>query len=263
MCRCCVSAIFSARPKWSSALDKPAPHQTHTARRINRLAAVGNAKSYLEIGVQRGATFLDVRIPRKVGVDPVFAFPTAAHAKPGVEFHAMTSDAYFSHLPVKERFDLMFIDGLHTFEQTFRDFCNSLVHGHARTIWIIDDTVPIDIYSAQKIQAEALALRKQERRAESFAWHGDVYKVIFALHDFFPAFSYCTIATGGNPQTFAWMEKTSRTPKFNDLERISRMDYFEFTRHIDLMNPMSEADGLARVERFLRSVPPDSSGGLA
>lgn len=237
-------------------MDAPAKPLTHSARRINRLAEVARARSYLEVGVQSGATFLGVKVPRRVGVDPAFAFDTALHAGPDTQFYAMTSDAYFAALPLEERFDLFFIDGLHTFEQTLRDVHNAIVHGHAGSIWVIDDTVPLDIYSAHKIQKEAVAMRRQERRLENFAWHGDVYKVVFALHDFFPALSYCTICTGGNPQTFVWLEKSPRVPLFNDLERISRLDYFEFMRHIEIMNPMSEADGLARIERFLRSLGP-------
>lgn len=234
-------------------MDRPAKPLTHSARRINRLAEAVGARSYLEIGVQRGATFFDVQVPRRVGVDVAFGFDITRHVGPETQFHSMTSDAFFASLPLDERFDLIFIDGKHTFEQTLRDFHNSIVHGHAGSIWILDDTVPIDIYSAQKNQSEALALRRQERRQENFAWHGDVYKVVFVLHDFFPALSYCTISTGGNPQTFIWLEKCPREPLFDDLEHISRLDYFEFTRHIEIMNLVSEADGLARVERFLQS----------
>lgn len=232
--------------------DSPRP-LTHSARRINRLAEAMTARRYLEIGVQAGKTFHAVKIPHRVAVDPKFAFDTALYGGPHTQFHAVTSDAYFSQLSLDERFDIFFIDGLHTFEQALRDFQNAIVHGHAGSIWILDDTVPSDAYSAHKNQKEAVAMRRQEQRQENPAWHGDVYKVVFALHDFFPAFEYCTICTGGNPQTFVWLEKTSRKPLFNDLERISRLDYFEFTRHIEILNPMSEADGLARIERFLRS----------
>ncbi|MCC2658293.1 MAG: hypothetical protein K0Q76_3401 [Panacagrimonas sp.] len=234
-------------------MDDPARLLNHSARRINRLAEMAGAHRYLEVGVQAGATFHAVKIPRRVGVDPKFAFDTAQYAGADTQFHAMTSDAYFSQLSFDERFDIVFIDGLHTFEQALRDFHNAVVHGHADSIWIIDDTVPIDAYSAHRNQKEAVAVRRRERRQESAAWHGDVYKLVFALHDFFPAFDYCTICTGGNPQTLAWLEKNPRKPLFNDLERICRLDYFEFTRHMEILNPVSEAEGLARMERFFHS----------
>lgn len=231
--------------------DSPRP-LNHSARRINRLAQIMGARRYLEIGVHAGATFHAVQIPYRVAVDPKFAFDTAKYARPGTQFHTMTSDAYFSGLSLEERFDIVFIDGLHTFEQALRDFHNAIVHGHPGSIWILDDTVPLDAYSAHKNQKEAVTMRRQERRQENAAWHGDVYKLVFALHDFFPAFEYCTICTGGNPQTYVWLEKNPRTPLFNDFERISRLDYFELSRHIETLNPMSESDGLARIERFLQ-----------
>jgi hypothetical protein len=134
------------------------------------------------------------------------------------------------------------------------------MHGHANTIWVIDDTVPIDVYSAHRIQKEAVAVRSREQRQQNAAWHGDVYKLVFALHDFFPAFDYCTICTGGNPQTLAWLEKRPRKPLFNDLERICRLDYFEFTRHMESLNPVSESQGLARIEQFLDSRATASDG---
>jgi hypothetical protein len=244
-------------------MDAPAKPITHSARRINQLAGLSGAGRYLEIGVQAGATFLDVKVPHRVGVDPAFAFDTARHTGPDTQFHAQTSDSYFAELPLEACFDIVFLDGLHTFEQTLRDLHNAIAHGHRRTIWIIDDTVPVDIYSAHKVQKDAVTMRRQERRQENFAWHGDVYKVVFALHDFYPAFNYCTICTGGNPQTFTWVEKTARKPLFNDLERISRLDYFEFMRHLDILNPVSEAEGLDRIAHFLHARPSTtpSSGG--
>lgn len=235
--------------------DSPRP-PNHSARRINRLAGMMAARRYLEIGVHAGATFHAVTIPQRVGVDPKFAFDTSRFTRPDTRFHAMTSDAYFSRLSFDERFDIIFIDGLHTFEQTLRDFHNAIFHGHAWSIWILDDTIPVDAYSAHKQQKEAVAMRRQERRQDNAAWHGDVYKVVFALHDFFPAFEYCTICTGGNPQTYVWLEKTSRQPLFDDFERISRLDYFEFSRHPEILHPVSESDGLARIERFLQSRGP-------
>ena len=38
--------------------------------------------------------------------------------------------------------DLVYLDGLHTFEQTYRDLCNTLMHAHPATVILVDDTVP-------------------------------------------------------------------------------------------------------------------------
>lgn len=241
----------------TAAFIKPA------ARRINSLARAANAKSYLEIGVSRGATFFAVEIPRRVGVDPAFRFDARAKATGDTRLFEMTSDDWFVAHSRGETFDVIFLDGLHTFEQTFRDFCNSLAVAHDRTVWVIDDTVPSDIYSAWPDQKEAATVRR-----ESFArlsdnvtingklkggWHGDVFKVVFAIHDFFPTLSYCTIMTGGNPQTLVWRTpRTAFAPLFNSLEAISRLTFFDFRRRFDeAMQAVDEEEGLRRAGAFL------------
>ncbi|HET7247078.1 MAG TPA: class I SAM-dependent methyltransferase [Streptosporangiaceae bacterium] len=45
-------------------------------------------------------------------------------------FAEMTSDEFFAGLPTGKTYDLIFIDGLHTFEQAYRDLCNAIVHSH-------------------------------------------------------------------------------------------------------------------------------------
>jgi hypothetical protein len=226
---------------------------TPSAIRINQLAAACDATTYLEIGVQTGATFRDVNIPNKVAVDPVFRFDVGASAQPGSEFHEITSDDYFSKLHLQQKFDIIFLDGLHTFEQTFRDFCNSLHHCHERTIWVMDDTVPSDIYSAHKVQTEAVGRRVHElKNPKRRAWHGDVYKVMFAIYDFFPSISFCTLNTGPHKQSLLWPEKRKCTPLFNDLERISRLDYFDFLKFFKTLEPLPESEALERAVAHLR-----------
>ena len=87
------------------------------------------AESYLEIGVCGGKNFKDVRCKLKIGVDPTP--PDTKNVSPllttrsGVGYFSMTSDDYFE-LWAKQRFDVIFIDGLHTKEQAWKDFLNSL-----------------------------------------------------------------------------------------------------------------------------------------
>jgi hypothetical protein len=52
-------------------------------RRINRLAKLIDAQSYLEIGVASGETFFRVDCPRKVAVDPRFQFDVHLRANAG------------------------------------------------------------------------------------------------------------------------------------------------------------------------------------
>ena len=41
-----------------------------------------------------------------------------------------------------------FLDGLHTYGQTLRDFLSGQSLSHPRTVWLIDDTVPSDAIAA-------------------------------------------------------------------------------------------------------------------
>ena len=242
----------TAQPQFSCA--KPVPRATvenHSARRINVLAEKLGAKSYLEIGVYEGETFRAVRIERLVGVDKQFRFDTKTCDPDTTRLFQMTSDEYFVKEARNDIFDIIFVDALHTFEQCLRDCNNALMVSHARTVWVIDDTVPSDVYSAWPVAAEAVQRRK-EAGIESAAWHGDVYKVIFAIHDFFPLLSFATITTGGNPQTVVWREPRGNfKQRYGSLETISRLSWFEFRREFALLNPVEEEAGLQMVVRAL------------
>jgi len=221
-----------------------------SARRINAIARELGATRYLEIGVSRGRTFLAVNMPKKTAVDPRFRFDAAAIQTDGVRCHEMTSDEWFLEYAAGETFDIIFLDGMHTFEQIFRDFCNSLLLSHANTVWIIDDTVPGDIYSSCRDQKTATDLRRKEigRFAPDKnlgAWTGDVYKLTFAIHDFFPLLSYRTILRPGKPQMIVWRRRRSGfAPLFNNLATISQLTYFDFQQNLDLLQGDAEEDVL-------------------
>jgi Methyltransferase domain len=84
---------------------------------INTLIQKYNYKSYLEIGTQHGNCFREVKCEHKVCVDPSKDFDQLTHT--------MTSDNYFKQY--SDKFDIIFVDALHTEEQTIKDINNSLV----------------------------------------------------------------------------------------------------------------------------------------
>jgi len=230
----------------------------HSLRRINRIARHTGAQTYLEIGVCRGATFNGVSLSRKVGVDPNFRFNVEEYRKEGTELYALTSDQYFAEARGSKKFDIIFLDGLHQFYQTFRDFCNSLVCSHDRTVWLIDDVFPVDVYSSLKTQRESIKFRRRERDDDSSEWHGDIYKLIFAIHDFFPTVSYVTLMGSGNPQTIAWKApRNNFAPIFNSMEAIERLGYFDMLNRKEIFNAQLEDEAF---ECFFASMPGSSSG---
>jgi hypothetical protein len=224
----------------------------HSPRRLNSIAKSLNAKTYLEIGVNKGHTFFNIDMEEKTAVDPKFLFDVNEYGEKGMSFNNITSDNFFATLPEKQKYDIIFLDGLHTFEQTYRDLCNSLLHAHDKTIFMIDDTRPIDVYSSFPEQKKAVDYRIKSG-GQNRQWHGDVYKVVFALHDFHPGLNYRTIIGAGNPQTLVWRSnKGWRTPRFNSMETISRMSYFNLLDHIDVLRFASEEDALNLCNEELR-----------
>ena len=217
-----------------------------TARRLNWLAKTINAKSYLEVGVLNGKTFRDVRVKTKHAVDPNFQFDTRALADRNTCFYPMPSDEYFARHIGRQQFDLVFLDGLHTYEQTFRDFCAVLPHTHARSVILIDDTLPPDPYSALPDPREA-ERQKEAAGHVGGGWNGDVYKLVFAIHDFFPTLSYVTIKQGKG-QTAIWREpRTDFVPLMNSHEGISRMTWQDMQQHLPIMKLEDRGAALDRV----------------
>ncbi len=227
-----------------------------TFKRIQTLIDAFYAQSYLEIGVFEGGTFLNLDVPFKVAVDPLFRFDPQIYANDNAHFYNTTSDDFFTQFPERSlllekkyhntpfKFDIIYLDGLHTFEQTLRDFANSLPFSHEKTVWIFDDTVPSNCFAAMPCVKKQDTLKDYAGLFADSAWQGDVFKAIFAIHDMYPDFSYCTQTDNGNAQTILWRtEKTTkRTKVFESIEAISRMRYEDFIEYAWILKPMHDQD---------------------
>jgi Methyltransferase domain len=234
--------------------SRPAQHE-FTANRLNRLAEALDARSYLEIGVETGVTFDRVRVAERTGVDPAFLFDITSRADETTVLAQTTSDEFFAELPPDRQYDLIFIDGLHTFEQAYRDLCNCLLHSHQRTAMLLDDTLPSDVYSALRSPEQALAFRAAAG-VDSSAWHGDAFKVVFAIHDFHLGLDYRTIVGSGNPQTLVWRSNAGRRrPLLDSLETISRMTYFDMVNQVQTMRQSAEELAIRKCVMALNGAP--------
>jgi len=216
----------------------------NTRRRINFLSSLINAQNYLEIGVCTGKVFNQVTFPgTKVAVDPVFKFDTTKFSNPNTLFFECTSDHFFEQYAGNISFDIAFIDGLHTYDQTFADLCNVLLFCKNSSFILIDDTFPSDQFSALRSQ-RLCGLKRGEsqgwREKVSSAWHGDTYKIMYLINFYLRSFDYATIFGSGNPQTLLWKKSLYRQdeeapfnrfyqPKllFSLTEKFESLNYFK------------------------------------
>jgi hypothetical protein len=195
------------------------PLDTESSRLIKQLVCVRDLKSlsYLEIGIEFGATFQNVVAKLKVGVDPEPKMKSPLNK--GSKLFVETSDTFFASN--KTRFDVIFLDGLHTFEQTWQDLKNAMQVCNPGGLIILDDTVPCDEFSGHPNALEAYRLREEAGFANYGAWHGDVYKIILAFSELkLESFRYSTIVDLVNPKTVLWMENDFSWPNLPDVSKV-------------------------------------------
>jgi hypothetical protein len=179
--------------------------ETWSARRINRLHdAFPRLRRYLEVGVESGRTLENVTLPERVAVEPRPRFDVD-HLPAGVRVHVQTSDEFFASDP--GAFDIVFLDGLHTYEQTYRDVVNTFT-ASPTAIVLVDDVVPCDEASAIPDQDRSLAER-QRRGLPGRFWHGDVFRMVPCLAKHHPELAFRTITDRDNPQMLAWKPNPS------------------------------------------------------
>ena len=114
-----------------------------------------NYTNYLEIGCDRDQLFSKVKIQNKIGVDP-FSGGTVRK----------TSDKFF--LENNEKFDIVFIDGLHIYSQVKKDILNSVQCLKPNGIVLVHDCMP------DSVGKQAVPRYKMQ-------WNGDVWKAIVDL----------------------------------------------------------------------------------
>lgn len=107
-------------------------------------------KSYLEIGCANNHNFNQINVPIRIGVDP---------GEGGT--HRMTSDVFFAQN--NQKFDLIFIDGLHVAEQVDKDINNSIKFLNPNGTIVMHDCNP---------QLE----EHQRPYVVVSIWNGDVWK---------------------------------------------------------------------------------------
>jgi predicted O-methyltransferase YrrM len=122
---------------------------------LQHLVNSKNYKTYLEIGCDKNQVFDKIIVDLKEGVDPNRGGTVRK-----------TSDEFFAN--DNRTWDLIFIDGLHTYEQVSRDVENAILRLNQSGTIVIHDMLPI-----RESQATATPTEKY--------WLGDVWRLAFDL----------------------------------------------------------------------------------
>ena len=190
---------------------------------------------YLEIGVAKGASLSCVMASTDaVGVDPNPKI--ARKIGRNITIFRETSDAFFQGYESRPQtanrmIDFAFIDGLHHFEQTLRDFINVEKRASDNGLIALHDCIPFD--------------EKNSARDDNAAyWVGDVWKTLAILMDHRPELNIAII--GAPPSGLVLVRglvSTSRTLEQN------------FTTMVDDYRSLNIADWERTYAPRIRMIP--------
>ena len=178
---------------------------------INYLINKNNYSNYLEIGCDDDVLFSKINIENKIGVDPVS----------GGNIRKTSNDFFKTN---KKNFDIVFIDGLHHYEQVKQDVINSINFLNKNGIILLHDCMPD-------------SMSKQAVPRYKMQWNGDVWKAIihFRQQKFIDTYT-CEIDQG-----IGIIKKRENSQILNIDKSISQLkfkDYYEnykkYLRVIDL-----------------------------
>lgn len=128
---------------------------------------------YLEVGVSAGACLAAVapHTAYALGVDP----RPSTRAVDRATVSLKTSDEFFDDLAAGERFDVVFIDGDHAYEQAARDFEHALEHLESGGVIFLHDVYPLSGVDTRPRVACGDVYRlgddvRGDMRFETFTW---------------------------------------------------------------------------------------------
>lgn len=171
---------------------------------INNIIVKNNYKSYLEIGIDLGITFEQIRCKRKVSVDPNCEYQNVDYR--------VSSDEFFDKIQSSlEKYDIIFIDGLHHFGQVIRDVLNSIRWLSSNGTIIIHDCNPTtrEMQLIPRLQIE---------------WTGDVWKAILYMRSNYN-YSIYTIDTDYGCGILELKEGKKYFRENMTIEEIRNLDY--------------------------------------
>lgn len=148
--------------------------------------------NYLEIGVRDGDCFLKIKADKKLAIDPNFVISKSKKVKTLFrnssnfrnKYFEATSDDFFEKksemLAEIGGVDVVFIDGLHQYEQVMRDVQNSLKILNKNGVILMHDCNPT--FAAAAVRGSSpQEIAENPPEGWTGEWNGDVWKCIVNL----------------------------------------------------------------------------------
>ena len=188
---------------------------------IKNIIELKNYKSYLEIGCFSNELFDQINCENKVGVDPISGGTIRA-----------TSDEFFKKNDKK--FDCIFIDGLHRYQQVKKDILNSINFLKKGGIILLHDCLPRNVY-------EQAIPRCQ------YKWNGDVWKAIVEFRTYENLDIYTCYADHGIGVIFVRPNKNQLNLDRKNFLNLRFKDYYE--NYKSYMNLISYSELIELVKK--------------
>ena len=186
------------------------------------IAQAFHVGSYLEIGVNDGGTFNIISAHKKVGVDP--KGPPATHK--------MTSNEYFQQNT--DLFDLILVDGLHTYDQTNTDMFMSFKRLNKYGWMVVDD-----IHPTFPMQANPTYVQEG-----TIGWQGECYKAWINMRMLYPEYGFINIEGTNVGVVSRLLPSINKAPHVD----VTNIDYEYFAKNkVELLNPVSWATVVAYI----------------
>lgn len=159
---------------------------------IDKIRTKKSTVNYVEIGVQTGLCFFKIKADKKIAVDPNFIIKTtkkiSAYIKNPANFNnkffELTSDDFFAqkaaYLKEIGGIDVIFIDGLHLYEQVVIDVENSLKFLNPGGVILLHDCNPLSEAAATRGYSPA-EIRLNPPPGWTGEWNGDTWKAVVEL----------------------------------------------------------------------------------
>lgn len=175
-------------------------------------------KNYLEIGCDKDQLFSKISIKKKIGVDP-FSGGTIRD----------TSDNFFKNNIIK--FDIVFIDGLHLYDQVKKDIENSLKVLNNNGVIFVHDCMPQSYFHQAVPRAQ-------------HSWNGDVWKNIVESRTRSEIDTYVILADHGIGMILKRPNRNLLTIDIKNYQNLKYRDYhYNYKTYLNIIS----ADSLKNV----------------